>query len=407
VARAIITLEPGILGLSLTCWDIDAQLVLAREVKAAQPTVRIVAGGPSASARGEKLLLDCPAIDAVIAGEGEVPFAHLVERVTGGTWDLTGTCGISWRAPSSVDTMDGDAGTIIAGKGHGERLPFDRLRSVLSAGVYRPSGIVNLEFARGCRRQCRFCAWRRHGGGMRTASLERIRGDITLALNHPVHTACILDSAVNTDERHFERIACAVAEADPNRRLGLRGFIDLHALADRQLELIRDMRIDGAEVGLNSVNPAALLDSGREPVDTQQFERRLDQLAALCPVDLHLMLGLPGDDLSGLRKTLEYTVRQMDRIGRERLPVVTVFWMVVEQGSYYHKNRERLGLVIQEPGMPYVLSTARMSREDLVLGARMFREHRLADRFQLDGPRQLLDGILDSPPVQGGYSGQG
>lgn len=86
-------------------------------------------------------------------------------------------------------------------------------------------------------RQCRFCAWRRHDGGMRTASLERIRDDIALALHHPVHTAYILDSAVNTDGQHFERFARAVAEADAEKRLGLRGFIDLQALADGQLEL--------------------------------------------------------------------------------------------------------------------------------------------------------------------------
>jgi hypothetical protein len=290
-------------------------------------------------------------------------------------------------------------GTIVASPGAGPVLPLDELPSLLAAGAYRPEWLVNLEFARGCLRRCKFCAWRRHGQGMRTASRERMRSDVALALGHPVRTACILDSALNTDGDHLARLVEAWNQADPAHTLGVRGFVDLPALTPAQAALLRGLRIEGAEVGLNTVNPAALAGSGREPIDPDDFERKLDLLADVCPIDLHLMIGLPGDDLAGILRTLDFTARQLDRFGPERLPHVTVFWMVVEQGSHYFRHRERLGLVVQEPGMPYVLSTARLPRADLVAAARAIRDHRLASRFHLEGPRALLEGIVPPPPV--------
>jgi hypothetical protein len=74
--------------------------------------------------------------------------------------------------------------------------------------------------------------------------------------------------------------------------------------------------------------------------------------------------------------------------------MVTVFWMIIEPGSHYWTEREQLGLHVQAPGVPYVLEARGWPTEDLVAAAREIVEHRLGERFHLDGPRSLIEGVV-------------
>ena len=380
--QAVLDTEPDVLGLSLVCWDLDAQLALAQRVRRELRDVRIVVGGPSATARGASLLDVQPALDVVVSGEGEVPLAALLTSYPD---PPAATPGIAWRR---ADGSVADAG------GFGHPLPFDRLGSPLRSGVYEPRWLVNLELARGCARGCRYCGWRARTGGVRRASEERMRAEIAAACRHEVTTACLLDSAVNADPTHLRRLTRAVSAADPGGRLGWRGFVDVATLDDEQAAALSKLRIEGAEVSLNSVNAAALEQAGRAALTPRELDDRLDLLAPVAPFDLHLILGLPGDDLAGFRRTLDYVGGVLDRFGPGRLPCATVFWRIVEHGTWYWRRRARLGLSIAHPGTPYVLSAAGFPTPDLVAAARHVVEHRHADRFRLDGPRALLEGVV-------------
>lgn len=384
VIERVLASAPDVLGLSLLCWDREAQLALASRVKAERPATRVVVGGPSATGAGADLLAAHPAIDALVSGEGEAPLAALLERwLTGGAPD--GIPGVSWR--------DAD-GHIHDGGGPGAPLPLDALPSLLGSGVYVPRWLVNLEFARGCAQRCRFCAWSRRLGGWRTAPEDRMRADIAAACRHEVTTALVLDSALNADEAHLERLVGAVQTGDPEGRLGLHGFVDLRTFTPGVAALLGRLRLTGVEVSLNSTTPAALKQAGRAPIDEGVFESELDRLAAVSPTNLHLILGLPGDDLAGFRRTLAFTGRQLERLGPARLPIVTVFWMVVEYGSPFWRDRERLGIRVQTPGVPYALEVAGFPQEDLVEAARAVQAHPFADRFRMDGPRSLIEGVV-------------
>lgn len=386
VLAAVLAGAPDVVGLSLTCWDMDAQLALAARVRAERPDVRLVVGGPSATNRGAGLLERHPALDVVVAGEGEAPLLELLLRYRDG------------RAPDAIPGVSFRAeGRVVAEEGYGRPLPFGELPSTLQSGVYVPRWLANLELARGCRNRCRFCAWPRQGGGLRLASPARMRADLTAARRHEVLTALALDSSLNADDGHLDALADAFDAVDPERTLGFRGFIDLAALTPRHLTALRRLRPQGLEVSLNTTNPAALLRAGRAPVDEAEFERRLDALAAVCPVDLHLILGMPGDDLAGLRATRAFVARQLTRLGPERLPIVTVFWMIIEPGASFWRDRRRLGIRVQSPGVPYLLEAEGLPAADLVRAARELVEHPLGGRFRLDGPRALIEGVV--PPA--------
>ncbi len=384
VLQEVLRRQPDVLGLSLTCWDADAQLDLAQRVRALRPDVRIVAGGPSASSRGPDLMRGHLALDALVRGEGE----HALAALLGGRWGegLSEVPGLSWRLAD---------GTLHTNPGVGRGLPFSELPSPLVSQVYAPRWVANLEFARGCAQRCRFCDWRRYRAGVRRAAPERMRSDLERVVALGVPTTCVLDSALNADTDHLAALVAAVEQADPRRTLALRGFVRAPDLDARQLGLLGRLPLQGVEVSLNSTNAEALLRAGRQAFDPERFARSVASLARRRPFNLHLILGMPGDDLRGFGRTLAFVDRLLERYGPAQLPVVTVFWMIVEQGSYFWRTRAELGLSVRSTGVPYVLASGTFPKRDLIRALDEIQEQRHAARFRLDGPRELLEGALD------------
>jgi anaerobic magnesium-protoporphyrin IX monomethyl ester cyclase len=77
--------ETKILGISFMFsqgWNHYRQIVQA--IKRAYPKLIIVAGGEHPTAMAEFLMRDCPEIDYIIMGEGEVALLELVWRLCGG-----------------------------------------------------------------------------------------------------------------------------------------------------------------------------------------------------------------------------------------------------------------------------------------------------------------------------------
>ncbi|WP_173081020.1 B12-binding domain-containing radical SAM protein [Fundidesulfovibrio magnetotacticus] len=114
--------DAAILGVSLMFsqeWPMHRELILA--VRAKRPDLVIVVGGEHPSALPEFVLNDCPAVDHLVTGEGELPFLHLVHALyTGG--DIG-------RIPG-VWTRDADGVPVVSARP-------ERLASL--AGLPRPA----------------------------------------------------------------------------------------------------------------------------------------------------------------------------------------------------------------------------------------------------------------------------
>ncbi|MCG8346662.1 MAG: hypothetical protein MI924_02640, partial [Chloroflexales bacterium] len=124
-----------------------------------------------------------------------------------------------------------------------------------------------------------------------------------------------------------------------------------------------------AEVGLQTANPAALAASQRR-TDLRKWAagtRRL--LDHGVEVLLDVILGLPEDDVAGVRETLDF-------IRRENLAGYDIFTLQVLPGTAVRREAARFGIDCQERPPYYVLGTSRMSyatlrelRRELKLGA--------------------------------------
>jgi radical SAM superfamily enzyme YgiQ (UPF0313 family) len=131
------------------------------KVRARYPKLVIVAGGEHPTALPEYVLRDCPAIDFLVTGEGEMTFLELVAAIFHGK-DLHGVPGISYLDSSDAFVTNGLSARIS----HVDELPrpawhlckVDNYQSGnwtmgISSGCNMP-----ILGTRGCPYQCTFCS---------------------------------------------------------------------------------------------------------------------------------------------------------------------------------------------------------------------------------------------------------
>lgn len=165
--------------------------------------------------------------------------------------------------------------------------------------------LVRLNVRRGCGMRCRYCNW---GGGVSVPLLrERLAEDIARAVGQQSEEVWFVDSTRNRRIQDLRRIADAFEMGDPEGRLRACAFLDWQAVNPARIELLRRCRLDGVELGLQTTNPKALQHTGRR-LERSRFERSVEMLREHADVVVDIILGLPGDDPDGFRKTVDYLV---------------------------------------------------------------------------------------------------
>ncbi len=133
VAEAIVAAEPRIVGLGVYVWNAGPALQLARILKAVQPDLRLVVGGPEVSHETERQEI-CAVADHVVRGEADLAFADLCRRLLAGERGL----------PRVID----------APLPHFDQLAFAYDEYTDADLAHR---VVYVESSRGCPFTCEFC----------------------------------------------------------------------------------------------------------------------------------------------------------------------------------------------------------------------------------------------------------
>ena len=153
LARELKAFDPDIVGLTATTPSIYKAYEVARLAKELLPNCTVVLGGPHASFMSVEVLEECPHVDVVVRGEGELTFCDLVNRLArglgpGGVRGITYREGgvVKWEEPRPL-IKDID---VIPWPAYHE-LPMDKYQfEGLRFGAMLTS--------RGCPYKCIFCA---------------------------------------------------------------------------------------------------------------------------------------------------------------------------------------------------------------------------------------------------------
>jgi len=205
-----------------------------------------------------------------------------------------------------------------------------------------------LETIRGCRFQCKFCYYPKAYDKLYFLAPEAVLAELRHAAERGTREVVLLDPTLNQrkDVAAFLRLL-----ADGNPGQGFRYFGELRAegITVDTAALLRQANFTEVEVGLQSIEPEAMTLMERKN-NLRAFERGVRaMLGKGIKVKVDLIVGLPGDTVESVRRSLHY-------VHDEGLySDVQVFHLSVLPGTAFRHEAAALGLRFQTRPPYYVL----------------------------------------------------
>lgn len=195
--------NPRIIGIGGTTPTRKESFYIARMAKEVLPNIPVVYGGVHATFTAEDTLRHIPAIDYVVQGEGEYPFAALCEKFVGAVdVDLRAEHGIAFRtekgircnAPKRIHDLDALPMPARYLFEHPYNLKIDFLGFEADF----------LMTSRGCPVMCTFCsASRMFPGGVRLRSIALIKAELdSMLARKTIRALKIFDSTFTANREH-------------------------------------------------------------------------------------------------------------------------------------------------------------------------------------------------------------
>lgn len=188
---------PSVAAFSVSMWNERLSLTIAEEIKTRWPDSLVVFGGAQVPHHASEYMFRHPFIDVCVRGEGEDPFAEILERFVE-TDDFSDIPGVTWKGGENE------------GEGKFER-DLDRHPSPYLEGLY--DDIVDgesfqaiIETNRGCPFPCSFCYWGR--GGLtrkyKYFGIDRVKRELDWCAENKIKYVFNADSNFGMNKRDGE-----------------------------------------------------------------------------------------------------------------------------------------------------------------------------------------------------------
>ncbi len=337
-------------GFCTYIWNVDTVFRLSRKIKEQDSSITVILGGPEVSYRAEEVLLECPFVDYVISGEGEVPFSRLIFNLYNKKSENIE--GVSYRAGESIYLsepyeMKNDP-------------PCPYTEEYLGALKER---IAYIETSRGCPYFCAYCLSCRQK--LRFFDIERSKADILKLAVSGTKTVKFTDRTFNADrKRAVELLNFIISKHEGGEipdnvtfhfeisgDLVDRAFVDTVKKAPAGLFQF--------EIGVQSFNEKTLSAINRK-TDIKKLCQAITELSAIGNAHIHtdLIAGLPCED----KESFILSYNKLYSLGSHKIQLGILKLL---SGSDMREKRE-LYPCEYEGSAPYkVKSTPWLSERDL------------------------------------------
>lgn len=284
--------KADLIAFSCYIWNIKAVKELAQ--KPYKKGTKILLGGPEVSYNAGELLKE-KYVDFIISGEGEKPFAELL-NVFNGSGDLSHISGLCYK----------NKGEIILNQPHTTDetpvCPYGEEFLIALNGR-----IVYVETSRGCPFSCAFCLSGRLGG-VRFFPLDRAKQDILTLANSGSKIIKFVDRTFNANrKRAFEIWQFIIENYGKKIPKGVCFHFEIAGdlLRNEDFELLKTTPkgLIQFEIGIQSFS-AKTLASIKRKTDTQRLENNIKRLCDMGNIHIHidLIAGLPFEDYKAFRE---------------------------------------------------------------------------------------------------------
>lgn len=301
--------DPSVLALSCYIWNWSYSMQLAKAVKQAYPSCRIIIGGPESPDRSDGFFVEHPYVDIIAHGEGEQTFADLLINMLSKD-DLSGVSGISYnkdgvtiktRPRERLSDLNAIPSPYLTGL-------FDQLMSENPKMDFHASQETN----RGCPYSCTFCDW---GSAVmskvRQFSDNRLTDEIDWFGRKGIDLIYNCDANYGMLKRDVDLTRYMTAT---KHRYG--GYPNKFRAAyakksdDKVFEIASMLNNAGMNKGITlsmqSMDPHVLDLVKRSNIKMDDFKGLLDRYkTASIPTYTEMILGLPGETLDGFVNGLD------------------------------------------------------------------------------------------------------
>jgi radical SAM superfamily enzyme YgiQ (UPF0313 family) len=371
--RAILARQPWMVGFTCYMWNVERTLWIAQRLKQQRPELIVLVGGPEITADNASVLQN-PAVDYAVLGEGEQTFAQLLAEFarhdvgmavaphagTAVALPSPGGSGSTTAAPTDGPHPSPLRAPTEGWSGEGTAIELDAVSSPYVEGILdlADGGRMSLETARGCRFRCKYCYYPKSHQGLRFLSAEQVLANLNYAAEHGAKEVVLLDPTLNQrpDFADFLRL---LRRGNTDGRLTFSGELRAEGIDAEQARLLREAGFHEVEIGLQSVEPQAWKLMGR-PTDLPAFERGVKAIMAEgIKARVDLILGLPGDTIDSVRRSIDFLLRT------GAYTETQVFNLSILPGTAFRREAEQLGLRYQPWPPYYVLETPTLDMQEI------------------------------------------
>ncbi len=291
--RTIENQKADIIAFSCYIWNIEYVKILAERLH--EMGVTILLGGPEVSYNSGELLEECEYIDYILSGEGEEPFAALVNALSV-KGDISSISGLCYRDNGKICLNPPHTTAQIPESPYGE----EYLKALNGRIAY-------IETSRGCPFSCAFCLSGRLSS-VRFFPLERAKQDVLTLANSGSRIIKFVDRTFNANrERAYEIWQFIIKNYGGSIPKGVCFHFEIAGdlLRDKDFALLASAQ-KGAiqfEIGIQSFNDKTLAAINRK-TNVCELRENIKKLCKMGNIHTHidLIAGLPLEDYASFRE---------------------------------------------------------------------------------------------------------
>ena len=330
--RDLVGIQPDLVGFSCYLWNIEHVLSLVPSIRRLLPRTFQLLGGPNAGPVAESLL-ENPAIDFVIRGDGEVPLEKLLDVLVHEESAFDDVPGLSYRDDGDTTHNPSDQSNFDINKLAGvyELYPFEPGRSY-----------VLYETQRGCPYSCRYCMYGNRPAAKKDVDLVVRELDDLLKTGRKVY---LVDPSFASDKRRAKEILKQLPAE--NYTSGL--YIETHpdSLDQDVVEHLRDAPVDVVALGIQTISEKGSHRVGRH-LRLDRFTSAIRYLQEVeVPFYVDVIYGLPGTDVNDFLETVSF-------LHSQEVKSIFIYRLLGLPGTPIARRAEEEGLVFS-PTPPYEL----------------------------------------------------
>ncbi len=360
ILEEIIREEPDIVGFSCYIWNIEMIKSLAVLIKIVDEKIKIFYGGPEVSYSGKSFLEENPG-EYLIEGEGEVAYKELISfeigKIHSENNDDSNQDEIL-RKIKGIYYKEKDGKVVYTG--YKQNMNMDNVVFPYKDMEDLNNKIIYYEASRGCPFGCKYCL-SSVDRKVRFRSIEKVKEELRFLCEKKVKLVKFVDRTFNCNVEFAIDIWKFLIGLDTNTKFHFEISADL--LTDEEIELLKKAP-EGRfqfEVGVQTTNFEILKNINRS-VNTDNINNKVKEVKVLSNIMQHLDLiaGLPGENLSSLRKSFNdiYSMEPEE---------IQLGFLKILHGTPMEKEKEKWGMK-HSPYPPYeVLKTNDISYKEIIL----------------------------------------